>query len=333
MNIGTHPLILLAAALLPSTYEGHHQSRLLATGTHPPACCHCGFMRTGTCPGAAPLQQHPPFQKGFQKVYKVTLQHSLQARALCERVWSVHVCHTWTALGAAGRRRCLRARTVGRLSCSASSIDLPRHASFAMDAPPPPDWAQLPFPLVAQLVRTLAALPPHCGLRQLLEVCRDWRSAVSDALESWTAPPAVLAGSTTAADAPLPLLLRRFRHLRHLTLDFAELAEEGEAPTLGAPALLALSSLRRLECLHLAGCRPSQALFRAVAALPSLRSLAFTPGDGGDALVPRDASPAPLAGATALTSLALASFPLGHVRHQVVVAGGKGRLWSVCWPR
>ncbi|PSC75547.1 receptor-type [Micractinium conductrix] len=181
-----------------------------------------------------------------------------------------------------------------------------------MDAPPPPDWAQLPFPLVAQLVRTLAALPPHCGLRQLLEVCRDWRSAVSDALESWTAPPAVLAGSTTAADAPLPLLLRRFRHLRHLTLDFAELAEEGEAPTLGAPALLALSSLRRLECLHLAGCRPSQALFRAVAALPSLRSLAFTPGDGGDALVPRDASPAPLAGATALTSLALASFPLGH---------------------
>lgn len=165
----------------------------------------------------------------------------------------------------------------------------------------------------------LAACP--CSLEHCSPALPPWLpgAAVDDALRQWAAPAALLASHGGAAPAAAPdalsILLRRFRNLRALALDwFAGAA----ASSLSTAALQALASLCRLEALSLRGFRPSVALFRAVAALPRLRTFSFEPGGDGvvRSISSRDssglagdpgASPAPLAGCAALTSLELRS--------------------------
>lgn len=114
----------------------------------------------------------------------------------------------------------------------------------------------------------------------------------------------------------LAVLLRRFRNLRSLELDWSRLQEPPRS--LSAAALQALASLRRLENLTLCGCRPTAELFPTVAALPSMHSLVFEPGiifggfpgsssAGRTTVVPRrfDVSLSPLARCAALASLEL----------------------------
>ncbi|KAL4428019.1 hypothetical protein ABPG75_002108 [Micractinium tetrahymenae] len=208
-------------------------------------------------------------------------------------------------------------------------------------------WGHLPFDAAAAIVATLHTLPRHQALAAfaaLRRTSRHWRHAVDDALQHWEAPPALLAGHAAAADAhALQTLLRRFRALRALTLDWCTAEGWGEdeqapPPTLGTAALQALASLRRLETLSLRGCRPTAALFYAVAALPSLHSLSFEPGTSDACLTSSGstssglagdpgASPAPLAGCSALTSLELQSLNAAGVEADVVaVLRGATRL-------
>ncbi len=140
-------------------------------------------------------------------------------------------------------------------------------------------------------------------------------AAADDALQRWTARAYLLADHNVpdSNEDGLVVLLRRFRNLRTLELDWSRLQEPPRS--LSAAALQALASLRRLETLTLCGCYPTAELFPAVAALPSLHSLVFEPYVGWSrgisfesrrAFAARpDVSVAPLARCTALASLEL----------------------------
>ncbi|KAL4445377.1 hypothetical protein ABPG77_011202 [Micractinium sp. CCAP 211/92] len=197
-------------------------------------------------------------------------------------------------------------------------------------------WGNLPFDAAAAVVATLTSLPSHqaqAAFTALRLTSRHWRHAADDALQRWTARAYLLADHNVpdSNEDGLVVLLRRFRNLRTLELDWAR----WQAPprSLSAAALQALASLRRLETLTLCGCYPTAELFPAVAALPSLHSLVFEPYVGWSrgisfesrrAFAARpDVSVAPLARCTALASLELRNVDTAGVEADVaaVVAG------------